>query len=70
MAVLDVYSKRRKAELKEVRNNAGGHGEAPDARPVPAHIAAYALHLSATTIVMAVEASNELKRSKGYRLSR
>jgi hypothetical protein len=45
-----------KSGLPEVRNNAGGHGTAPDALPVPAYIAAYALHLSAASIVMVVEA--------------
>jgi hypothetical protein len=54
------YIATLKSGLPEVRNNAGGHGEAPDARPVPSYIAAYALHLSAANIVMAVQASNDL----------
>jgi hypothetical protein len=41
-------------------NNAGGHGEEPSALPVPAYIAAHALHLSAANIVMAVEAFKAL----------
>jgi len=60
----DTYISMLKSGLPEVRNNAGGHGEAPNARSVPPYIAAYALHLSAANIVMAVEASNALKKSK------
>lgn len=52
----DAYIAMLKSGLPEVRNNAGGHGEAPEAPPVPSYIAAYALHLSAASIVMAVEA--------------
>jgi hypothetical protein len=58
--VFDTYIAMLKSGLPEVRNNAGGHGESPDAPPVPRYIAAYALHLSASNIVIAVEANNNL----------
>lgn len=52
----DTYVALLKTGLPDIRNNAGGHGEAPDAAPVPAYIAAYALHLTASNIVMLIEA--------------
>jgi hypothetical protein len=60
----DTYVALLKTGLPGVRNNAGGHGDEPSALPVPAYIAAHALHLSAANIVMAVEAFKALG-SKG-----
>ena len=37
--------------LPEVRNNEGSHGQGPEAKTVPVHVAALALHLAATKIV-------------------
>jgi hypothetical protein len=54
----DAYVAMLKTGLPGVRNNAGGHGEEPRALPVPDYIAAYALHLTATNIVLVVEAFN------------
>ena len=46
-----------KTGLPGVRNNAGGHGEAPDARAVPPpYIASYALYMTATNILMVMDA--------------
>jgi hypothetical protein len=45
-----------KTGLPGVRNNAGGHGEAPDAPAVPPYIASYALHMTATNILMVMDA--------------
>jgi hypothetical protein len=43
--------------LPQVRNNAGGHGQGAMPRPIPAYVAAYALHLAATNIVFLVDAA-------------
>ena len=43
--------------LPEVRNNVGPHGTAPDAAPVGAYLARYALHMSAANILMVAEAA-------------
>jgi hypothetical protein len=45
-----------KTGLPGVRNPTGGHGQAPKAQPVPEYVAAFALHMTATNIVFAVEA--------------
>ena len=50
------YVAALKTGLPEVRNNAGGHGAAPDVPPVTEYIAAYAIHLTAANIVLCVEA--------------
>jgi hypothetical protein len=42
--------------LPQVRHNTGGHGQGPDPATVNDYVAAYALHLVATNIVMLVEA--------------
>lgn len=52
----DAYVAALKTGLPDVRNNAGGHGAAPGAPPVPVYIAAYALHLTAANIVLCIEA--------------
>jgi AbiJ N-terminal domain 4/HEPN domain len=62
----DTYIAMLKTGLPNVRNNAGGHGHAPDSQPVPSYLAAYALHLTAANIIMTVEASNSYKK-KGRR---
>jgi hypothetical protein len=56
----DSYIAMIKSGLPGVRNSAGGHGEAPEATPVPGYIAAYALHMTAANIVLAVEAMKAL----------
>ena len=45
-----------KSGLPKVRNEAGGHGQGSKLKRIPEYIAAYALHLAATNIVMLVEA--------------
>jgi hypothetical protein len=58
---LDTYVAMLKTGLPGVRNSAGGHGDEPGAPNVPSYIASYALHLTASNIVLAVEAMNQLK---------
>ncbi len=55
-AGFSTYVAMLKTGLPGVRNNAGGHGEAPNAPPVPGYIAAYAIHMAASNIVLCVEA--------------
>jgi HEPN domain-containing protein len=43
--------------LPDVRNNAGAHGTSPDAAPVSAYLARYALHISAANILFVAEAA-------------
>jgi hypothetical protein len=45
-----------KADVPKIRDRQGGHGAAPSDDPVPNHIAAFALHLTAANIVMLVKA--------------
>jgi hypothetical protein len=45
-----------KAGVPKIRDRQGGHGAAPGDDPVPDHIAAFALHLTAANIVMLVKA--------------
>jgi hypothetical protein len=47
--------------LPMLRNKQGGHGQGKDPVVVPPHLAAYALHLAASNIVMLVEAHKALK---------
>jgi hypothetical protein len=54
----DNYIAAMKSGLPGVRNNAGGHGAAPGSPEVPNYVAAYAIHLSAANIVLAIDASN------------
>lgn len=44
-----------KTGLPEVRSNEGSHGQRSVPKRVPAHVAAYAIHLAATNIVFLVE---------------
>jgi hypothetical protein len=55
----DTYVALLKTGLPGVRNSAGGHGDEPNAPPVPGYIAAHALHLTAANIVLLVEAFNQ-----------
>jgi hypothetical protein len=50
-----------KTGLPAVRNNAGGHGDAPGAAAVPRYIASYAIHLTAANIVLLMHAHNARK---------
>lgn len=50
-----------KSGLPEIRNNEGSHGQGSIPKRVPAHIAAYAIHLAATNIVFLVECMNDLQ---------
>jgi hypothetical protein len=45
-----------KGGVPKIRDRQGGHGAAPGDDPVPVHIAAFALHLTAANIVMLVKA--------------
>jgi hypothetical protein len=49
-----------KTGLPAVRNNAGGHGEDPGAPSVPDYLAAYAIHLTASNILLAAKAHSAL----------
>lgn len=48
----DSYIAMMKTGLPNIRNNAGGHGDSPEAPAVPSYIAAYALHLTASNVVL------------------
>jgi hypothetical protein len=52
-----------KAGVPKIRDRQGGHGAAPDDEPVPDHIAAFALHLTAANIVMLVKAHQAMERA-------
>jgi hypothetical protein len=49
-----------KAGMPKIRDRQGGHGAAPGDKPVPNHIGAFALHLTAANIVMLVKAFRAL----------
>jgi hypothetical protein len=49
-----------KGGVPKIRDRQGGHGAAPGDDPVPDHIAAFALHLTAANIVMLVKAHRAL----------
>jgi hypothetical protein len=53
---LDNLIGAMKAGVPKIRDRQGGHGAAPGDDPVPDHIAAFALHLTAANIVMLVKA--------------
>jgi hypothetical protein len=44
-----------------VRNNTGGHGAAPADPAVTEELAAYAIHMTAANVVLAVERFKRLK---------
>src|SRR5207245_823569 len=54
---LTAYVAMMKTGLPEVRNEVGPHGTAPDAEPVHAYLARYALHMSASNILMVADAA-------------
>lgn len=47
--------------LPTVRNKQGGHGQGKDPVAIPSHLAAYALHLAASNIVMLLESHKALR---------
>ena len=47
--------------LPTIRNKQGGHGQGKDSIAIPSHMAAYALHLAASNMVMLLEAHKALK---------
>ena len=51
-----------------LRNQDAGHGQGPEVREVPAHLAAFALHAAATNIVLLVEAHRAKREVGGDRL--
>ena len=57
----DVLDKTLSAGLPVVRNEMGGHGQGAEVAEVPGYMAAYALHLAATNIVMLVEANKDFQ---------
>jgi hypothetical protein len=58
----DSYIAMMKTGLPDVRNNAGGHGEAPAAPAVPSYIAGFALHMTAANILLLGEALKNMSR--------
>ena len=42
------------------RNKMGGHGDGTDPTAVPQHLAAYVLHMTASTLVFLIEAEKQL----------
>jgi hypothetical protein len=55
----DSYVAMMKSGLPGVRNEAGGHGPAPGDAKIPDYLAAYAIHLSAASIVVVIEAERK-----------
>ncbi len=53
----DSYISAMKTGLPGVRNDAGPHGSPPNSPKVPDFIAAYAIHLSAANIILAISAA-------------
>ena len=45
-----------------IRNNFGGHGQGTTPITVPKFLASYLLHLTATTILMLIEAEKDLEQ--------
>lgn len=54
---MTAYVAMMKTGLPNVRNEAGPHGTAPNAQPVHGYLARYALHMSASNILMVAEAA-------------
>lgn len=46
--------------IATVRNKLGGHGQGSKTREVPGHIVAYALHMTASTIVFLIESAESM----------
>ena len=59
----DQLAATLKSGLPKVRGQEGGHGQGPNARPTPRHVAAYALHLAAAQILFLAEAHQALNPS-------
>ena len=55
-----VLRKTLKAGVPTIRNELGGHGQGSQEVHVPGYIAAYALHLTASNILLLAEAEEEL----------
>jgi hypothetical protein len=49
------------ASVPTVRNKMGGHGQGATTKPMPPHLAAYALHSAASNIVLLIQAHQALK---------
>ena len=49
--------------LPTIRNKMAGHGQGVTPTPMPRHLAAYALHMTASTIVFLAEAHEEMKKN-------
>ena len=47
--------------LPTVRNREAGHGQGPETIVVPEYIAGYALHLTASNILLLAKADGEMK---------
>jgi len=58
---LSSYVAMMKTGLPEIRNNAGAHGDGPESLAVTAHIARYALNLTAANLLFIAECYNEIK---------
>ena len=56
-----ALQKTLKAGVSTLRNEAGGHGQGAREISVPEHIAAYALHLTASNILLLAQAYKNLK---------
>jgi len=54
---LTTYVAMMKTGLPTVRNETGAHGAAPDAEPVHENLARYALHMSASNLLLVMEAA-------------
>lgn len=59
---LDSYVSMMKTGLPGFRNKAGGHGEAPKAPRAPDYFASYAIHLTESNILLAINAYRALKK--------
>jgi len=62
------------ASVPVVRNKGAGHGQGATSKPMPAHLAAYALHSAASNIVLLIQAHQALKLAdrqarRGHRMA-
>jgi hypothetical protein len=53
-----------KAGVPTVRNKTSGHGQGSETKEVPEYLAAYVLHLTASNIVLLVEAYKAKRRER------
>jgi hypothetical protein len=49
------------ASVPTVRNKTSGHGQGSTPKPMPPHLAAYALHSAASNIVLLIQAHEALR---------